>query len=234
MSYVVDAPEVVAVPVVGEDAKFPVRRIYCVGRNYASHAIEMGSDPKKEPPFFFTKANDQQSVVIATAGTEATVAYPSQTNNFHYELELVIAIGKNGKNIPVSEAEDYIYGFAVGLDMTRRDLQNEAKKGGRPWEMGKAFDQAAVIGEISPKSEIGVINSGEIELQVNGETVQKSDIRELIWSNAEIISRLSEFVELRAGDLIYTGTPEGVGAVKTGDIMVGTIDSLKGIRVKVV
>lgn len=234
MSYVVDAPEVVAVPVVGEDAKFPIRRIYCVGRNYANHAIEMGSDPKKEPPFFFTKANDQESVVIAAEGTEATIAYPSQTNNFHYELELVIAIGKNGKNISVNEAEDYIYGFAVGLDMTRRDLQNEAKKGGRPWEMGKAFDQAAVIGEISPKSAVGVINSGDIELQVNGDTAQKSDIRELIWSNAEIVSRLSEFVELRAGDLIYTGTPEGVGAVKTGDIMVGTIDSLKGIRVKVV
>ncbi len=234
MSYVVDASEVVAVPVVGEDAKFPIRRIYCVGRNYANHAIEMGSDPKKEPPFFFAKANDQESVVIAAEGTEATVAYPSQTNNFHYELELVIAIGKNGKNISVSEAEDYIYGFAVGLDMTRRDLQNDAKKGGRPWEMGKAFDQAAVIGEISPKSAVGVINSGDIELQVNGDTAQKSDIRELIWSNAEIVSRLSEFVELRAGDLIYTGTPEGVGAVKPGDIMVGTIDSLKGIRVKVV
>lgn len=234
MSYVVEVAEVVAVPVVGEEAKFPVRRIYCVGRNYANHALEMGSDPKKEPPFFFTKANDQESVVIAAEGAEATIQYPSKTNNLHYELELVIAIGKNAKNISVNEAEDYIYGFAVGLDMTRRDLQNDAKQGGRPWEMGKAFDQAAVIGEISPKSAVGVINSGDIELQVNGDTAQKSDIRELIWSNAEIVSRLSEFVELRAGDLIYTGTPEGVGAVKTGDIMVGTIDSLKGIRVKVV
>lgn len=234
MSYVVEVAEVVAVPVVGEEAKFPVRRIYCVGRNYANHALEMGSDPKKEPPFFFTKANDQESVVIAAEGAEATIQYPSKTNNLHYELELVIAIGKNAKNISVNEAEDYIYGFAVGLDMTRRDLQNEAKQGGRPWEMGKAFDQAAVIGEISPKSTVGVINSGAIELQVNGDIAQTSDIRELIWSNAEIISRLSEFVELRAGDLIYTGTPEGVGAVKTGDIMVGSIDSLKGIRVKVV
>lgn len=233
MSYVIEVAEVVVVPVVGEDAKFPVRRIYCVGRNYASHAIEMGSDPKKEPPFFFTKANDQQSVVIATEGTEATIQYPSKTNNLHYELELVIAMGKNAKNISVNEAEDYIYGFAVGLDMTRRDLQNEAKNAGRPWEMGKAFDQAAVIGEISPKSTVGSINSGAIELQVNGDTVQKADIRELIWSNAEVISRLSEFVELRAGDLIYTGTPEGVGPVKPGDTMVGTIDSLKGIRVKV-
>ena len=233
MSYVVEVADVVAVPVVGEEAKFPVRRIYCVGRNYASHAIEMGSDPKKEPPFFFTKANDQQSVVIATEGVEATIEYPSQTNNLNYELELVIAIGKKGKNISVSEAEDYIYGFAVGLDMTRRDLQQEAKNGGRPWEMSKAFDQAAVVGEISPKSEVGVINSGTIELQVNGETVQKADVRELIWSNAEVISRLSEFVELRAGDLIYTGTPEGVGAVSSGDIMVGAVDSLKRIRVKV-
>lgn len=234
MSYVVEVAEVVAVPVVGEEAKFPVRRIYCVGRNYANHALEMGSDPKKEPPFFFTKANDQQSVVIATEGAEATIQYPSKTNNLHYELELVIAMGKNAKNISVNEAEDYIYGFAVGLDMTRRDLQNDAKQGGRPWEMGKAFDQAAVIGEISPKSAVGAINSGAIELQVNGDTAQKSDIRELIWSNAEIISRLSEFVELRAGDLIYTGTPEGVGAVKPGDTMVGVIDSLKDIHVKVV
>ncbi|NLJ51839.1 MAG: fumarylacetoacetate hydrolase family protein [Alcaligenaceae bacterium] len=233
MSYVVEAPELVAVPVVGEDSKFPVRRIYCVGRNYASHAIEMGSDPKKEPPFFFTKANDKESVVIASEGTEATIDYPSKTSNLHYELELVIAIGKNGKNISVNEAEDYIYGFAVGLDMTRRDLQNEFKKSGRPWEMAKAFDQAAVIGEISPKAAVGAINSGAIELQVNGDTAQKADVNELIWSNAEVISRLSEFVELRAGDLIYTGTPEGVGAVKPGDTMVGMVDSLKGIRVKV-
>lgn len=233
MSYVVEVAEVVAVPVVGEDSKFPVRRIYCVGRNYASHAREMGSDPNKEPPFFFTKANDAQSVVIATEGAEATIKYPSKTNNFHYELELVVAIGKNGQNISVDEAEDHIYGFAVGLDMTRRDLQNDAKQGGRPWEMGKAFDQAAVIGEISPKSAVGAINSGAIELKVNGDTAQKADINELIWTNAEVISRLSEFVELRAGDLIYTGTPEGVGAVKSGDTMVGKVDGLKGIRVKV-
>lgn len=234
MSYVVEAAEVVAVPVVGEKSTFPVRRIYCVGRNYASHALEMGSDPKKEPPFFFSKANDKESVVIATEGTETSIQYPSKSNNFHYEVELVIAIAKNGKNIAVEDAEDYIYGFTVGLDMTRRDLQAEFKNNGRPWEMAKAFDQAAVIGEISPKSAVGVINSGSIELQVNGDTAQKGDINELIWRNAEVISRLSEFVELRAGDLIYTGTPEGVGAVKVGDIMVGEIDNLKGIRVKVV
>lgn len=234
MSYVVEPAEVVAVPVVGESGQFPVRRIYCVGRNYASHAREMGSDPTREPPFFFTKANDQQSVVITPAGGRASIEYPSLTNNLHYELELVLAIAKNGKNIPVEEAEDYIYGYAVGLDMTRRDLQNDFKQGGRPWEMAKAFDQAAVIGPISPKATVGAINSGAIELLVNDKTAQKADLDELIWCNAEVISRLSEYVELRAGDLIYTGTPEGVGPVVAGDVMVGHIEGLASIEVLVV
>lgn len=233
MSYVVEVSERVGVPVAGEEAKFPVRRVYCVGRNYASHAREMGSDPEKEPPFFFSKANDTESIVIATEGNEATINYPSQTSNLHYEFELVVAIGKNGKNIPVNQAEDYIYGFAAGLDMTRRDVQNELKKGGKPWEISKAFDQAAVMGEITPKSVVGTMQSGKITLLVNGDTAQEADVSELIWSVAEVISRLSEFVELRAGDLIYTGTPEGVGAVKPGDTMVGSIEGLKGIRVRV-
>ncbi|MDO5666786.1 MAG: fumarylacetoacetate hydrolase family protein [Alcaligenaceae bacterium] len=233
MIYVVEAPEVVGVPIAGEEAKFPVRRVYCVGRNYASHAREMGSDPEKEPPFFFSKANDTESIVIATEGNEATINYPSQTSNLHYEFELVVAIGKNGKNIPVNQAEDYIYGFAAGLDMTRRDIQNELKKGAKPWEISKAFDQAAVIGEITPKSVVGNMQSGKIELLVNGDTAQKGDVGDLIWSLSEVISRLSEYVELRAGDLIYTGTPEGVGAVKPGDTMVGSIEGLKGIRVRV-
>lgn len=233
MTFVVEAPEVVGVPVTGEQAKFPVRRVYCVGRNYASHAIEMGSDPNKEPPFFFSKSNDAESIVIATEGAEATIEYPSQTNNFHYEFELVVAIGKAGKNISVEQAEDHIYGFAAGLDMTRRDLQSELKKGGKPWEMAKAFDQAAVIGEITPKSVVGNMGSGKIELLVNGETAQVADLNELIWNLSEVVSRLSEFVELRPGDLIYTGTPEGVGAVTSGDIMVGEIEGLKGIKVKV-
>ena len=171
--------------------------------------------------------------MIATEGTEATINYPSKTNSLHYEFELVVAIAKDGKNIPVDQAEDYIYGFAAGLDMTRRDLQNELKKGGKPWEMSKAFDQAAVIGEISPKSAVGSMNEGKIQLLLNGDTVQEANLNELIWSLSEVISRLSEFVELRAGDLIYTGTPEGVGAVKSGDIMVGNIEGLKAIQVKV-
>lgn len=233
MSYVVEVSERVGVPVAGKEAKFPVRRVYCVGRNYASHAREMGADPDKEPPFFFTKANDNESIVIAAEGTEATINYPGKTNSLHYEFELVVAIAKDGKNIPVDQAEDYIYGFAAGLDMTRRDLQNELKKGGKPWEMSKAFDQAAVIGEISPKSAVGSMNEGKIQLLLNGDTVQEANLNELIWSLSEVISRLSEFVELRAGDLIYTGTPEGVGAVKSGDIMVGNIEGLKAIQVKV-
>jgi fumarylpyruvate hydrolase len=232
MKYVVEKPKRVGVPVVGEEAKFPVRRVHCVGRNYASHAREMGSDPDKEPPFFFSKANDAESIVIAPEGTEATINYPSHTNNFHYELELVVAIGKNGKNISVADAEDYIYGFATGLDMTRRDLQSELKDGGKPWEMSKAFDQAVVIGEITPKSAVGNMEEGKIQLQVNGKIAQDANVNELIWSIPEVISRLSEFVELRAGDLIYTGTPEGVGAVKTGDAMVGHIEGLKDISVK--
>ncbi|SPY07806.1 fumarylacetoacetate hydrolase family protein [Oligella urethralis] len=233
MSYVVEVAERVAVPVVGEEAKYPVRRVYCVGRNYASHAREMGADPDKEPPFFFSKANDQESFVIAKEGTIATIQYPSKTSNLHYEFELVVAIGKQGKNIPVAQAEDYIYGFAAGLDMTRRDLQNDFKKGGKPWEMAKAFDQAAVIGEISPKALAGSKNAGKIELQLNGDTVQEADLNELIWNLSEVISRLSEYVELHPGDLIYTGTPEGVGAVKPGDVMVGSIEGLKSIQVKV-
>lgn len=226
-------PAIVGLPVVNSDAKFPVRRIYCVGRNYAAHAREMGFDPDREPPFFFCKPNDDASIVPVASGASATIPYPPLTENYHYEIELVVAIGKGGSNIAVEDAEKYIFGYAVGLDMTRRDLQIRMREQGRPWEIGKAFDYSAPVGPIHPASATGPIAKGAITLEVDGAVKQASDLACLIWSVPETIASLSTLFNLEPGDLIFTGTPEGVGAVKPGQSMVGRIEKLGELRVKV-
>ena len=219
------APATLAKTSTGEE--FPVRRVYCVGRNYEAHAREMGKDPDRDPPFFFTKWAD----TVVPSGT--TIAYPPQTANFHYEAELVVAIGKGGRNISAEAALDHVYGYATGLDMTRRDLQFAARDAGRPWDTGKNFDQASPLGVIHPVSEVGHVGQGAITLTVNGETKQSADILDLIWPVPDIIRFLSSFYELQPGDVIYTGTPAGVGAVVTGDAIVVTIDGLTPTEVTV-
>jgi fumarylpyruvate hydrolase len=219
-------------PVVGGKQAFPVRRIYCVGRNYAAHAREMGSDPTREPPFFFQKPTD--AIQLVPPGVTVDHPYPTMTKNYHYEIELVAAIGKQGKNIPVEKALDYVVGYAVGLDMTRRDLQNNMKEQKKPWEVGKSFDNAAVIGPLHSVASVGHIGKGAITLSVNGTIKQSSDLSQMIWSVAEQIANLSQYYELFPGDIIYSGTPENVGPVVPGDVMLGHIDGLPDIRVKVV
>ena len=224
-----DAP--VAVPVAGSDAQFAVRRVYCVGRNYAAHAREMGFDPDREPPFFFCKPAD--AVVPVAYGETLELAYPSQTTNYHYEAELVAVIGKGGSDIPLERSLDHVWGYAVGLDMTRRDLQMKMREMGRPWEIGKAFDHSAPIGPIHPASEVGHFDSAGLWLTVNDETKQKSDVSHLIWSVAETVAYLSKFFRLEPGDVIFTGTPEGVGAVKKGDTMKVGVERLGEVTVRV-
>jgi fumarylpyruvate hydrolase len=221
----------VTVPVAGGDTLFPVRRLYCVGRNYAAHAREMGAD-ERDPPFFFCKPDN--AVVSCPPGRTVEVAYPSLTSDYQHEIELVAAIGKAGANIAAERALDHVWGYAVGLDMTRRDLQGQMKKQGRPWEVGKAFDQSAPIGPIHPAAMIGHPSRGAIWIQVDGVDKQRSDISLLMWNVAETIANLSTLFELRPGDLIYTGTPEGVAAVQRGQTMVGGVDGLGEIRVRVV
>jgi fumarylpyruvate hydrolase len=223
LTFVFEAPAQASVAVSGEQARFPVRRIFCVGRNYAEHAREMGRDPDREPPFFFTKPADA-IVICADPKNPTKVPYPSATKNLHHEMELVVAMKSGGTNIAVDKALEHVFGYAVGLDMTRRDLQNQAKDMGRPWDMGKGFDQSAPIGEIFPASKIGHPAKGTIQLDVNGKTRQKSDLNALIWSVPETISYLSGLVALAAGDLIYTGTPDGVAAVVKGDTLAGFVD----------
>lgn len=222
----------VAVPVAGTDVAFPVRRIYCVGRNYAAHAREMGFDPDREPPFFFCKPAD--AIVYVAPGTTGAFPYPSETSNCHYEMELVAAIGRGGRDIPVGTALEHVYGYALGLDMTRRDLQVKMREMGRPWDIGKAFDHSAPIGPIHRAQQVGHLDRGAIRLAVNGEAKQQADLSQLIWSVAETVSYLSTFFELVPGDLIYTGTPEGVGAVVRGDRIRGGIDGLGEFDVDVV
>jgi fumarylpyruvate hydrolase len=229
--YVFTPPPVVGLPVVGSQAKFAVRRVYCVGRNYVDHAKEMGFTGREEP-FFFSKPAD--ALVYIASGTQGEIHYPSKTSNLHYEMELVVALGKGGRDIPVDKAAECIFGYALGLDMTRRDLQGECKKLGRPWEVGKAFDESGPIGPIHPISQTGVINQGAITLSVNGQMKQNSNLDKLIWSVPESISFLSTLFELKAGDLIFTGTPEGVGAVVAGDRMVGTFEGLGELDVRLV
>ncbi len=231
MSYAFEPTPVVSVPVVGKDERFPVHRIYCVGRNYEEHAKEMGFTGR-EPPFFFMKPAD--AVLVVNAGETGDMPYPSLTKNLHHEIELVVAIGKGGKNIKVSDALSHVYGYAVGLDMTRRDLQNDMKKQGRPWCIGKGFDHSAPIGPITPSTQAGDIANAEIYVQVNGEDRQRSNTSQLIWNIAETIEHLSAAWELQPGDLIYTGTPEGVGAVLAGDTLVGAVAGLGELKVKLV
>jgi len=230
MDYVFPPSPPVAVPVAGSDALFPVRRVYCVGRNYAEHAKEMGFTGR-EDPFFFCKPAD--AILSVADGQTGTMPYPPKTSNLHYEMELVVVLGKGGKNIPVEQASDCIWGYALGLDMTRRDLQGEAKKQGRPWEVGKAFDLSAPLGPIHPRSAVGTLERGAIWLDVNGQRKQASDISQMIWNIPESIAYLSGLFELKAGDLIFTGTPEGVGAVVQGDTMVGGVDGLGELRVRI-
>ena len=231
MNYVISPAAVVSLAVVGSDQRFPVRRVYCVGRNYVEHAKEMGFTGR-EAPFFFLKPAD--AVVPCVKDETADIAYPSLTQNYHHEVELVVAIGTGGKNIKAADAAKHIYGYAVGLDMTRRDLQGESKKTGRPWEIGKAVDQSAPIGAVTPITQSGEINSGAIALTVNGTTTQTSDINKLIWNVSEIIEHLSAAWELQPGDVIMTGTPEGVAAVVAGDVMVASCAGVESISVRVV
>jgi fumarylpyruvate hydrolase len=232
MAFVFPPEAPVAIPVAGSDAQFAVRRVYCVGRNYAAHAREMGFDPDREPPFFFCKPAD--AIVPVAYGETLDLAYPSQTENYHYEAELVAVIGKSGSDIPVEQALDYVWGYAVGLDMTRRDLQMKMREMGRPWEIGKAFDDSAPIGPIHPASEVGHFENAGLWLTVNDQTKQKSDVSHLIWSVAETVAYLSKFFRLQPGDVIFTGTPEGVGAVKKGDTMKVGVERLGDVTVRVV
>jgi fumarylpyruvate hydrolase len=229
--FVFAPPAQVSLPIMGQTAQYPVRRVYCVGRNYAEHAKEMGFTGR-EDPFFFSKPAD--ALVPVAAEQWGEIPYPSQTSNFHFEMELVVALGSGGKDLTVEQAEKCIYGYAVGLDMTRRDLQSECKKQGRPWEVGKAFDYSAPIGPIYPAGDVKDIDQAAISLEVNGQIKQSSFISSLIWSIPESIAFLSGLFELKAGDLIFTGTPEGVGAVVKGDAMVGRIDGLAALQVRVI
>ena len=231
MSYTFTPPAVPSVPVVGSAQRFPVHRIYCVGRNYEEHAKEMGFSGR-EPPFFFLKPAD--AVLPVPAGTTADMPYPSLTSNLHHEIELVLAIGSGGRNIRAADAQAHIFGYAVGLDMTRRDLQNDMKKQGRPWCIGKGFDHSAPIGPITPKEQAGDVANAEIFLQVAGRDRQRSNVAKLIWNIGETIEYLSAAWELQPGDLIYTGTPEGVAAVVPGDLLVGGVAGLGTLSVRIV
>lgn len=223
---------VTTIPVVGLKEVFPVRRIYCIGRNYAAHSREMGSDPNREPPFFFQKPTDAiQNVEI---GKVADHPYPSLTKNYHYEVELVAALKSGGTNIPADKALEHVYGYALGLDMTRRDLQRALGDEKKPWEIGKSFDHSAVLGPIHPASKTGHFTKGGISLAVNGNMKQNSDLKNMIWSVAEQISKLSEAFELKAGDIIYSGTPENVGPVVKGDVILCKLDGLPDMSIKIV
>ena len=230
MNFVFQPAPVVSVPVLGSADRFPVHRIYCVGRNYEEHAKEMGFTGR-EPPFFFMKPAD--AAVVVEAGETGSIYYPSLTKNLHHEIELVVAIGTGGKDIKAADAHRHIFGYAVGLDMTRRDLQNDMKKQGRPWCIGKAFDDSAPIGPITPVAMAGDVNHAEIYLQVNGKDRQRSNVSRLIWNIGETIEHLSAAWALQPGDLIYTGTPEGVAAVVAGDVMVGAVAGLGQLKVNV-
>ena len=218
--YVIDCPEIPSVAVANSKARFPVRRIFCVGRNYAAHAREMGKDPDREPPFFFSKPAD------ATVDDQASIAYPALTENLHFEAEMVVAIGKGGINIDESDALDHVWGYAIGNDLTRRDLQLAARDMGRPWDWGKAFDHSAVCGPLHPVSSVGHLQAGKIRLSVNGEIKQDADLNEMIWDVAEQIAILSHSMEIKPGDLIYSGTPAGVGPLIPGDVCVVEVEGL--------
>ena len=228
MSFAIDPITPVTIPIAGVEAVFPVNNIYCVGRNYADHAIEMGGDPNREAPFFFMKP----AYAVSTNGV--AVSYPSHSKDVHHELEMVVALVDGGINVPVNEAMGLVYGYGIGVDMTRRDLQAEAKDKRRPWEAGKTFVQAAPCADLLPISETGEINAAEIQLAINGEVRQQGNVNQMIWKVTEIISRLSEVFLLQAGDLIFTGTPAGVGPVEIGDEVTATLTGLPELNFKVV
>lgn len=219
-TYIFTPPATPSIEIAGTDARFPVRRAYCVGRNYADHAREMGGDPNREPPFFFGKPAD------AIVPAQGTIAYPPLTSDLHHEIELVIAISKGGVNISESEALSHVWGYAVGVDLTRRDLQAEAKKQGRPWDWAKGFDQSAPVTAIRPASETGHPKSAAIWLSVNGEVRQKGDLQDMIWPIESIVAYVSRSIELQPGDVIFTGTPSGVGALQPGDKVSGGVDGI--------
>ncbi|WP_419904778.1 fumarylacetoacetate hydrolase family protein [Kiloniella sp.] len=226
-NYAITPPKQVTVPIEGSDDVFPIRRIYCIGRNYAEHTIEMGHDPDREDPFFFQKNPNNIDV-------SGDFPYPPKSSNVHHELELVVALKSGGRDIKQENAMDHVFGYAVGLDMTRRDLQGISKKTGRPWEIGKAFENSAPMGTIVPVSESTNPDAGLIELKVNGETRQKGDLSQMIWKVSEMISYLSDYYEIAAGDLIMSGTPAGVGPVVKGDVMVGTVEGVGELTITVI
>jgi fumarylpyruvate hydrolase len=226
MSTVIPAWSIPSIPVAGESGRFPVRRIYCVGRNYAAHTREMGGDPTREDPFFFMKPAD----AIVMDGT--TLPYPQATKNLHHEIELVVALKGGGANVPADRVMDLVYGYATGLDMTRRDLQNSAKAGGKPWDMGKGFDRSAPITAIQPAARIGHPSKGAIWVKVNGKTKQSGDLSDMIWSVPETLAYLSGLVELQPGDLVFTGTPEGVGPVVAGDLVEGHVEGVGDLTIR--
>ena len=223
---------VTTIPLVGSDMVFPVRRVYCIGRNYAAHAREMGSDPTREPPFFFQKPTD--AIQNVAPGSVADHPYPSLTKNYHYEVELVVALHRGGRDIPIASALDHVYAYGLGLDMTRRDLQRAMGDQKKPWEIGKSFDRSAPIGPLHLVAQTGHFTQGKIWLKVNGEIKQNANLNQMIWSVAEQISKLSEACELMAGDIIYSGTPENVGPVVRGDVIDCHIDGLPNLSVKIV
>ena len=223
--FVITPPEPVVVPVRG--GRFPVRRVYCIGRNYAAHAVEMGHDPDKEPPFFFQKNPDNLD-------PSGEFPYPVRSSDVHFEVEMAVALKSGGTHIPPELALEHVWGYGVALDMTRRDLQGEAKKLGRPWEIGKAFERSAPIGLLAGAAEVGHPHAGAITLSVNGEVRQQGDLNQMIWKVPEMISYLSDYFTLAAGDLIFTGTPAGVGAVKRGNVLVGGVNGVTELKVTVV
>ncbi|NYS26478.1 fumarylacetoacetate hydrolase family protein [Rhodobacteraceae bacterium 2376] len=224
--YVIVPPAQASLPIRGSDKRFPVHRVYCIGRNYAAHAVEMGHDPDKEPPFFFQKNPDNL--------TDADVfPYPDRSSDVHFEIEMVVALSGGGRDIPVEKAEELIWGYGVGLDMTRRDLQGQAKKMGRPWEVGKAFEDSAPCNALVPASEIGHPTDGAVWLKVNGETRQQGNLNQMIWKTPEMIAILSQYFELQPGDIIMTGTPAGVGPIQRGDVMEGHVEGVGDLKVTV-
>ena len=225
--FAIEQPPVVALPIVGSDALFPVRRIYCIGRNYAAHAIEMGHDPNREAPFFFQKNPDNLDI-------SGEFPYPPHSADVHHEAELAVMLQSGGVNIPVEQALDHVYGYALSLDMTRRDLQGEQKKLGRPWEIGKAFERSAPVGPVHRASDVGPLSEGRITLKVNSALRQEGDLNQMIWKVPEMISYLSEYFEVSAGDVILSGTPSGVAAVKRGDVMEIEVERLGAMTVRVV
>lgn len=225
--FVIEKPPIVALAVAGTDAVFPVRRVYCIGRNYAAHAVEMGHDPDREPPFFFQKNPDNLDA-------SGEFPYPPHSSDVHHEVEMAVALKSGGSNIALDQALEHVFGYGVSIDMTRRDLQGAAKKSGRPWEIGKAFERSAPVGPIHPVSAVGHLDHGRVELKVNGDVRQEGDLNQMIWKVPEMISHLSEYFELAPGDVILSGTPAGVGPVARGDRMEASVEGIGTLSVSVV